>query len=222
MRRFSVSRSGTRIQPDECFGWVPTWNRIPDRPGTLFTIGSRRLKRGDIVTLTVYHSASISTPRRSSTSVHRIPFRYSLPRRASPCGCLRISFSSIILFLVLIGLIGQISQISPIGFIGLLGSTPSLRGAGESIPIMIVNADEGARKGEYLAEGNQHAAVYHPRRGNTYPCCEQCAPEKDKSERQQQLTSGTSPVPSFKGGEFRVSAFSPFEGGVRGGLNRRG
>ena len=98
---------------------------------------------------------------------------------------------------------------------------------------MVVDADEGAGKGEYLAEGDQHAAVYHPRRRNTYPCREQCAPEKDKSERQQQLTSGTSPVPSFKGGEFRVSAFSPcrgvptsnaqwgaLEGGVRGGLLR--
>ena len=187
MSRASVSRSGTRIQPDECFGWVPTWNRIPDRPGTLFTIGRRRLKRGDIVTLTVYQRASISTPRRSKVVQNRVPFRYSLPRMASPCGCLRISFSSIVLFLVLIGLIGQISQISPIGFIGLLGSTPSLRGAGESIPIMIIDSHEAPSECEYLAEGDEDAAVYDAGRGDTYSCCEQCAPEGAHRHGEEQL-----------------------------------
>ena len=129
--RVSVSRSGTRIQPDECFGWVPMWNRIPDRPGTPFNIGRRRLKRGDIVTFTVYHSASISTPRRSKVVQNRVPFKYSLPRMASPCGCLRISFSSIV-FLVLIGLIGQISQINLIGY-GFTLHPPPLKGELEGV-----------------------------------------------------------------------------------------
>ena len=79
MSRVSVSRSGTRIQPDECFGWVPTWKRIPERPGTLFTIGSSLLNRGDIVTLTVYHSASISTPRRSKVLQKIAPSTYKTP-----------------------------------------------------------------------------------------------------------------------------------------------
>ena len=136
--RVSVSRSGTRIQPDECFGWVPTWNRIPDRPGTLFTIGSRRLKRGDIVTLTVYHRASISTPRRSKVVQNGVPFKYRVPPRpplTPPSeegdAVSRISFSSIV-FLVLIGLIGQISQINLIGY-GFTLHPPPLKGELEGV-----------------------------------------------------------------------------------------
>ena len=70
---------------------------------------------------------------------------------------------------------------------GLLGSTPSLRGAGESVPIMIINPHEAPGEGEYLAEGDEDAAVYHPRRRDTYPCCEQCAPEGAQCHGEEQL-----------------------------------
>lgn len=92
------------MHPAECSGLVPTWNRIPDRPGTSFTIGSSRLNFGDIVTLTVYHSASISTPCRSSVVQNRTPSIYKCPTSPAPpkegLAVSRISFSIIKMFII--------------------------------------------------------------------------------------------------------------------------
>ena len=89
---------------------------------------------------------------------------------------------------------------------------------------MVVDADEAAGEGEYLAEGDQHAAVYHARRRNTNPRHQEGTAEEDQQEREPSLTSGTSPSPEtpsnspLKGGELRASESPSSEGGVRGGL----
>ena len=55
------------------------------------------------------------------------------------------------------------------------------RGRGARAPggcaVVVVDADKRTRKREYLAEGDEHAAVYHPRRRQGYTRREQCAPE---------------------------------------------
>ena len=38
------------------------------------------------------------------------------------------------------------------------------------VSVVVVDADEGAGKGEDFAEGDEHAAVYHPRRRNGDTC----------------------------------------------------
>lgn len=42
---------------------------------------------------------------------------------------------------------------------------------------MIVNADEGAGEGQYLAKGNEYGMVDLASRNSHEPACKQCAPE---------------------------------------------
>ena len=52
---------------------------------------------------------------------------------------------------------------------------------------MVVDADKAAGEGEYLAEGDQHAAVYHARRRNGNPRHQEGTAEEAETTRQYQL-----------------------------------
>ncbi len=52
---------------------------------------------------------------------------------------------------------------------------------------MVVDPHEAPGEGEYLAEGDEDAAVYDPGRGDTYSCCEQCAPEGTHCHGEEEL-----------------------------------